>query len=118
MGHSEPLSEIIATIQKENEHLLNDLEQAKNLKTVSTQSGDFQSVSNGKSMSEIIESQNKIIQDLTQKLKESNKIQIKSNQKIKELQKKNKKLQNGYIRIESHYQSLLEHQRAKSKSLE
>ena len=90
------LNDIIAQIKKENEELLAQLDKQKaiNAELSKNSSTDFKSVSdtgsdkngttsNGKSLSDIVESQNKIITDLTNQLKL---LQSKSNKKIKELE--------------------------------
>eukprot|EP01084_Bolivina_argentea_P124471 220554_1 len=118
------LSDIIATIKKENEELLSELQRQKSLNTeLNTNNEEFHSIpkqinadetTDDKALREIIESQNKMIEDLSNELQQ---LQIVSNKKMKELEKKNKKLQDGYIQIETHYQKQLEHSRVQSKSL-
>ena len=94
------VNDIIASIKKENEELLSQLNQQKALneklrKTqINNNENDYYKISdnkssiknngvNGSSLSEIILNQNKVIQDFGKQIKQ---IQMNSHKKIKELQ--------------------------------
>merc|ERR1712228_264717 len=74
-------------------HCSKILREIQNLKHKISESSTNKSEQSDESLSEIIESQKAMIKDLTFKL---NALQTNSTKKIKELQKKNKQLQDGY----------------------
>jgi len=125
------LHEMMQQIKAENEELLTALKRQSAFKAVQTSQqqqtmhttttcmdGLITNKNGGgtsNSLHDMVSSQNETIEELTDKLAV---LQNQTHRKIKELEKKNQQLQDGYIQIETHYQSQLQDSRMQSKQLQ